>query len=299
MTVHLLEGSILEKDNMKEVYINPQCCWQGQSEVNRYLEVQKYRKEKYDYSPTKNYSDIINSLNENGYVKIENFIQRDRLDRVLTAFNKIKQNNELQYDDIYTEQVGHPLLTCDGVFDIAFEDKIVEIAGEFFDCLPAINNVQLRKSKSTHLKETELPKNGQTTLWHCDKDSPRFLKFFFYLTDVKEGNGPFTYVHQSHKLKFDGWRSKYRWSDKEIIEKFGQDRIVKMYGNVGDLIIANTNGFHKGTKIESGERILLTIYTGIHPTEWKKLGGRMKNSDYLSLPDWKKPLAVYINKEGK
>ena len=100
---------------MKEIYINPQCCWYGQTEADKYLKVQRYRRKKYEYSPTKKYSDIIDSVNENGYAKIENFIEKHRLDRILAAFNKIKQNNELQYDDVYTEQVGHPLLTCDGV----------------------------------------------------------------------------------------------------------------------------------------------------------------------------------------
>jgi hypothetical protein len=61
--------------------------------------------------------------------------------------------------------------------------------------------------------------------------------------------------------------------------------------------MANTNGFHKGKKIENGERLLLTVYYGIHPTEWKKLGGKMRKTDFDSLPPHKRPLAVYLSKE--
>ena len=280
--------------------INPDCCWGGLDEARRYVDVHRARKHAHSHSNYEQYEQVADFVNANGYAKIEGFINKQRLDTVVDSFEKIKQRGELQYNDFYTEQVSHPLLTCDGVFDLAFDDELVKIATNFFDCTPVINNVQLRKSKATMLPESQIPGNGQTTLFHCDKDSPRFLKFFFYLTNVEADNGPFTYVHQSHIQKFDGWKTKYRWTEQEIERIYGPDRIVRITGNKGDLVMGNTNGFHKGTKIKNGERMLLTIYYGIHPTQWlTKWGGKMKQSDFDSLPEWKKPLADYLNKENQ
>ncbi len=122
-----------------------------------------------------------------------------------------------------------------------------------------------------------------------------FIKFFFYLDNVGIDNGPFTYTKGSQIQKFDGWDSKYRWAHREISSIYGEDRIIKCTGNVGDLIIGNTNGFHKGSKVAKGERTLLSIYYGVHPTEWRStFGGKMRKEHYESLPKHKKALADFL-----
>jgi hypothetical protein len=299
MIVRPLEENTLRKNKMQSLDINPFCCWDGERDIKKYIHARNHRLKKYGPVDTSNYLDAVNDVENNGYAVIKNFIDIDILKIVKDSFDAIKQKGQLQYNDNYTEQVGHPLLTCPGVTDVAFNDEVIKLAKTFFGCMPVINNAQLRKSKATTLHENNLSGNGQTTRWHCDKDSPRFLKFFFYLTDVEIENGPFTYVKGSHKEKFDNWKSKYRWSDEEILSKFGEDRIISLCANVGDLIIANTNGFHKGKKVESGERILLTIYTGVHPTEWSKMGGKIGIDDYNKLSEFKKPIAGFLKKEKK
>jgi ectoine hydroxylase-related dioxygenase (phytanoyl-CoA dioxygenase family) len=280
------------------MFLNPDCCWGGLQEANRYVDAQHARRQDYEHTESDEYSEVAEHANTYGYSKIENFIDTSRLQRIIESFNSIKEQGLLQYDDFYTEQVAHPLATCDGVFDLTFDDELIKIATSFFGCLPVITNAQLRKSKATSLSENQLPGNGQTTLFHCDKDSPRFLKFFFYLTDVNYENGPFTYVHQSHIQKFEGWKLRYRWSEDDIRNIYGPDRIIRIGGKVGDLVMANTNGFHKGSKVLEGDRLLLTIYYSIHPTQWlDKWGGKIRQEDFDLLPSWKKPLADYLNKE--
>ena len=280
---------------MIKIKINPSCAWGGEDEVKRYIQAIYERQEKYNIDISDKYTDVAEEANTNGFAKIENFIDPSRLELVKNEFGEIKERGELQYNDFYTEQVAHPLLTCDSVFDIAFDDKVVEIAKSYFNCIPAITNVQLRKSKATETLEHNIPGNGQTTLFHCDKDSPRFIKFFFYLDDVNEENGPFTYTKGSQIQKFDGWDSKYRWEHREIRSIYGENRIIQCTGNVGDLIIGNTSGFHKGTKVAKGERTLLSVYYGVHPTEWRPtFGGKMRKEHFESLPDHKKPLADFL-----
>ena len=273
------------------------CSWGGEQECHRYMDTIYRRQNQYPVYIDEVYQKIAEEVNENGCASMGKFVNKDRLFSIRDEFENIKNRNELQYNDFYTEQVAHPLLTCKGVFDLAFDDKVIEIAKNYFGCLPTLNNAQLRKSKATNVKEGQIPGNGQTTLFHCDKDSPRFIKFFFYLNDVKENNGPFTYVRGSHLQKFEGWRRKYRWTQNEIEQIYGKERIVSYNANVGDLVLGNTSGFHKGMKVEEGERLLLTIYFSVHPTQWlSKWGAQMKKKDYDSLPEWKKPIADFINK---
>ncbi len=280
---------------MIKIKINPSCAWGKDEEVRKYIESIYLRQDRYATDIDSQYADIAEDVNTNGFTKVESFIEPSRLQPIKDEFESIKEKGELQYNDFYTEQVAHPLLTCSSVFDIAFDDKVIEIAKNYFNCMPAITNVQLRKSKATDTLEHNIPGNGQTTLFHCDKDSPRFIKFFFYLNDVDENNGPFTYTQGSQIQKFEGWDSKYRWKHREISSIYGEDRIIKCTGNMGDLIIGNTNGFHKGTKVAKGERTILSIYYSVHPTEWRpNFGGKMRKEHYESLPDYKKPLADFL-----
>lgn len=282
---------------MINIKINPQCAWGGEQEVERYIHFLNIRREKYPISSSDKYLSIAQQASDLGYCKVDSFIDPARLAPIKKEFDQVKEAGNLQYSDLYTEQCAHPLVNLPTVYDVVFDDTVIELASAYFGCLPTLNNVQVRRSKKTSLPENQLPGNGQTTLFHCDKDSPRFIKFFFYLDDVDMRNGPFTYVEGSHLDKFVNWKSQYRRSEEEIVSAYGDDKIKYLTGCVGDLIMGNTNGFHKGSKVTEGERLLMTAYYSVHPTAWQTTyGGRIKKQDYEKLPDYKKAMADYLNK---
>lgn len=282
---------------MINIKVNPHCAWGGSQELERYLSHLSERQDKYPFTSSAEHIKIAQLASDHGYSKVESFISPSRLLNIKQQFEKIKASGSLQYQDAYTEQCAHPLVNLPGVYDIVFDDKVVDLASAYFKCLPTLNNVQVRRSKATNLSESQLPGNGQTTLFHCDKDSPRFIKFFFYLDDVGMDNGPFTYIDGSHLDKFPNWKSQYRRSEDEILSFYGEDRVKYLTGNVGDLIMGNTSGFHRGKKVTKGERLLLTAYYSVHPTQWQTTyGGQIKKQDFENLPDFKKPMADYLNK---
>lgn len=279
------------------IKINPECCWGGEQEKNLYVSKLIERIEKHPISPNKKLLSYAKKVNDDGYCKIENFFEKEKLLKIKNEFELFKKNKKLQYDDYYTEQVAHPLSTMTTIFDVVFDDKIIDLAATYFGCLPSLNNVQLRKSKATDVDPKDLPKNGQTTRFHCDRDSPRFLKFFFYLDDVDKDNGPFTYVKQSHLNKVKGWRNKYRWSDREVANLYGEENVIEITGKVGDLLVGNTSGLHKGKKVTKGERLMMTVYFSVHPTQWQTTyGGRIREEDYQRLPEHKRPLADFLTR---
>ena len=198
--------------------------------------------DQYEFTIDEAYNADVKQINLNGCHKIESFFDVSRLNTIKDFFNNYPDKKT----DYYTDTLIHPILLCSDIFDLAFDTKIINLATAYFECLPSLHGATIRKSKATNKKSSALPVHGQTTRYHYDKDSPRFLKFFIYLTDVKETNGPFTYVHGTHLNKHPHWKRKLRYSDEEIENFYGTDRIEKFTGNVGDLVVANTNGFPKG-----------------------------------------------------
>ena len=98
--------------------------------------------------------------------------------------------------------------------------------------------------------------------YHRDVDAWGFVKFFFYLTDVKPGGGPHIYVKNSHKPNFIAqlFEEKFRinrHTDTAVTKRFGVDSICPMYGSPGAGLAADTFGFHKGESPKKTPRLML------------------------------------------
>ena len=130
-------------------------------------------------------------------------------------------------------------------------------------------------------------------------------------------NGPFTYVEGSHRRLPNGWNNKLRWEDGEIESLYGADSVKNLTGKYGDLIMATTNGFHKGLPLRSGSRTLFTMNFLVHPELGQNenvnltRNGKLTNVDgrnpystrfkiskefYEQLSDDKKPLYDFMEK---
>jgi hypothetical protein len=186
--------------------------------------------------------------------------------------------------------VHDPLVSCPASVPIAFTDLFVDIATGYLDCLPALGGLNLRKSFVNGLPDFD------TLHFHSDPNSPKFLKFFAYLNDVDLEGGPFCYVQGSHREKFRGWRAKYRWTPEEITAIYGEQRLRYLTARLGDLVIADTTGFHRGTKVRSADRAMLTVDFVVHP----EFGGRppqprMLASDFAALSPRQQAVADIVD----
>jgi phytanoyl-CoA dioxygenase PhyH len=154
--------------------------------------------------------------------------------------------------------IAEVLMACPTVAQVAFHPLLIDIAWSYLGCVPALGGFNLRKSYANGLPEFD------TLYFHVDPNSPRFLKFFFYLNDVDLEGGPFAYVRGSHRQRFPGWKRKVRWTPSEIEAVYGHDRLVPLTARLGDLVVADTNGFHRGMKVVSTDRAMLTIDYVVH-----------------------------------
>ena len=142
------------------------------------------------------------------------------------------------------------------------------------------------------LKLAKIPK---TAYFHRDA-SGGDIKAIFYLTDVDELTGPFSYVVGSHKLNFSSLdnliceandfnlsstdletRKKFAALPSKLQQKgsFGNDlsdesqlsldicnSTWKITGKKGSIVIFDTKGVHRGGMVESSERLVITTVIG-------------------------------------
>ena len=256
------------------------------------------RKEKYPLELTGEYNNKIDDLKTNGFTKWEQAIDHDILDSIKDKVDFcIKNNTDLKGLDQHYATAADPFLISDEVQKIAFSDHLVNFGKEYFECMPAIGTCNLRRSFLNNLPPIT------TQLFHRDKNSIIFFKFFMYLNDVDEmEDGPLTIIKDSWNKMPLNHENKHRWSEEEIKNTYGEDSLVYLTGKKGDLISGFTTSFHRGTKPVRKERTMLTLNYVIHP---ELQGGRpgtqddlfkIKQEQYDSLPGDKKPVADFLVK---
>lgn len=103
-----------------------------------------------------------------------------------------------------------------------------------------------------------------TQLFHRDGDDVMNLKVFTYLSDVSERNGPFTFIPGSQPLghrPINPIETKYhRVTDDVMMLSVPRDQWKVCTGKVGDVIFADTCGYHKGLKPTQGYRLMLMAH---------------------------------------
>jgi hypothetical protein len=150
-------------------------------------------------------------------------------------------------------QIKSPLLQSELIKKISANKVISQIADNYLRCKSISTGANFRLSFANSLKPED------TQIFHQDKDAFKVVKFFIYLTDVGDIDGPFQYVLGSHvgptPLRV---RRYHRISEDDVLTNF-KDKIKTCSGKKGDLIIADTTGIHRGLKPAAGDRLMLTL----------------------------------------
>ena len=277
----------------------------GLQNLTLYSEAYTKRKNQYpNYKPSDKALDIALNLEKKGHYKIENFLDTNQIDLINAKVDEIlkdathpyNQNKISEKDAQNTKpfiQCLQPLVSVPEIHPFVFNDLIIDIAGAYLDCYPAFGTCNLRRSYVNGLPETG------TQTYHVDPNSPRFLKFFIYLNDVDEDGGPFCYIEGTHQRKFwlngQSFNQMYNWPT-DIINQIheGQHEVKYFTAKKGDLLMADTNGWHRGTKPFSQNRTMLTLDYVCHVEEWRDSRFDFKQSDFDKLDDKYKPLCDFL-----
>jgi ectoine hydroxylase-related dioxygenase (phytanoyl-CoA dioxygenase family) len=243
----------------------------------------------------------LEELNSNGYTIIKSCLDLDLIENIKNEFNEnIKNLTNIVYprnvkeaqiinEKIIVERISQkdlelgenhfrnisdkiqlkdPLKNSKRIFEVVFNKELISLATNYFEQVPYITYCKIEKNYSNNLKDFD------TQLFHFDENAYKLLKVFVYLEDVTEpDHGPFTYVKGSHKNIEKFWNQKIsasvegrasRWTDDKIVETFGQDSIVPILAKKGDIVVANTIAFHKGTKPKTKDRYIIIFNFGLH-----------------------------------
>ena len=202
--------------------------------------------------------DLLDSIQN----KMEKFLDQGGSNCIYHSSSSSLPQNEARNKELFMS-VKDPLVNVPEIAKIIFDKKILQIVKCFFKCVPALGTLNLRKSFVN-----DLPPD-QTNLYHCDNNSPLLLKLFFYLNDVDTiEDGPFNYVETSAFNKPQNWRDVHRVPDSFIIQGYGEERVKDLTAKKGDVLAAMTTGYHKGQKVLSKDRSMLTLNFVVAPEDW-------------------------------
>ena len=263
----------------------------------RYMLIYFFKKEKKILKNTDEDYRYLIKLGEDGYVKINNFFDPEFINLVKLNFDECYKNNFDNFffnknvssknfqDKIDVNNVSqitnyvslkNPILSLPQI-TLFLNKRLYNLIQSYFKSKIGLTSINLRKSFVNNLNDAD------TNFYHKDENSWNLLKVFIYLNDVRNNSGPFVYVKKTHKDLSLNILKNYRISDDVINNNFSQDKIVNLTGKAGDIIIANTRGLHKGKKVISEERNMLTFTFGIHDEYFDKNSKVKIDKSFISL----------------
>ena len=213
-------------------------------------------------------------LKENGYLILDNYLEDKCLTNLINLTNILKcsynRTKNLSEKVIYNENI-HTLPTYGyDTFDLIKtnevrslikyfnENKVVNIIENYFGSTPYILDVNMWWSNISKKLDSYSAQD-----FHFDLDSIKFLKIFIYLKDVSDNEGPHVYVKGTHRTFNKPYkllkRGYSRISDEEISKYYDDNKIQKITGKKGTIIIGDTTCFHKGLVPTKGNRLIFEI----------------------------------------
>jgi hypothetical protein len=133
------------------------------------------------------------------------------------------------------------------------DKSIVAVAQSFLKSKPVLDLISMWWSTAVSSKAS----SEVAQLYHWDMERIKFLKFFFYLTDVDTNTGPHCYVKGSNNGFPEPVRRDGRIMDEEISKAYPPENILEIVGKRGSILAVDTSGFHKGKNLKNGDRLLL------------------------------------------
>jgi hypothetical protein len=140
------------------------------------------------------------------------------------------------------------------------------IAARYLGTIPRLIGVNLWWSYPTAPTQEEL--NDAAQMFHYDVDDFKFIKFFFYLTQVAEDSGPHIVIKGTHRRKafkssLDRLRLR-RYTDQEIADIYRSERIIAIVGPAGTGFAEDTLAIHKGRPPTIGPRLTFQVQFALH-----------------------------------
>lgn len=244
---------------------------------------------------------ILKSIDQNGYYVFTQTLDAKDVDELMkfalltktksidiTKKGVVYQPEKVPFD---SENPSSPRYQFEGkdvvqneiVRKIVFDASLRELAGKYLKCKPILDIVTMWWSVPFGNKATA----QSAQMYHFDMDRFKFLKFFFYITDVHSDNGPHCYIKGSHKTLPLEILSDRRLTDEELLEIYSKDKFVEFTGKKGSILAVDTRGLHKGKSLTADKRLLFQIQfsNSLFGAEYEKLSITEKTLNEKNIID--------------
>lgn len=213
-------------------------------------------------------------LKANGYSLVEGAISKNTSDKLLALSLSTKGSNRGMdsgkgyKSDVYFNRANPDTVRFDVdsnelfknhvVQELACDPRILQIAQDYLGTLPVLDFVAMW----WHTKSPS-PDKEAAQYFHFDMERLRWIKFFFYITDVTKESGPHVFVpksHLDHGLPFSLRSKGYtRLEDSQVGDLFPMQDWKVFTGPIGSMIVEDTRGLHKGKHVENGDRLVFQL----------------------------------------
>ncbi|WP_052157125.1 phytanoyl-CoA dioxygenase family protein [Pseudomonas aeruginosa] len=150
------------------------------------------------------------------------------------------------------------------ISDLAQDPFLLSVAANYLGAPPQLMSANMWWTFPVDASDEDRAKHAH--VFHYDLDDVKFVKFFFYLTNVDEDSGPHVYVKGSNrkvKYKNSMLKSK-RFTDEEIIQAYGKENIIHVLGKPGTCLVEDTITLHKGVTPTERARLILQFEYSIN-----------------------------------
>jgi hypothetical protein len=150
----------------------------------------------------------------------------------------------------------HDLLENPIIQHLITDESLIALGSELLGPSVRLQNLSMWWSNADF---HNVSPNAAAQLYHVDMDTIKWVKIFFYLTDVTSENGPHCYIARSNVSAPKEVYREGRIEDEEVAKHFTSSDITEITGSAGTIIAADTIGLHKGKALEKGERLMMQI----------------------------------------
>lgn len=233
-------------------------------------------------------------LKEKGYCKLSQNLNAEILNDLNGIARKLKSfdgNNFVFFDEKKISSTRYffdknELINQSSIQKFIMDESIIDIARQYFDSEPIFDFPAMWWS--TPFGDEASSEAAQ--LYHYDLDRVKWLKIFFYLTDVDDYNGPHYYIQKTHKINSKPKellsRGYVRISDNEIKNYFDEEDFKVIKGPKGLAFAADTLCYHKGKNLTRGCRLVLELNFTTSLFANNKLNGmilKKENNEFVSF----------------
>lgn len=217
----------------------------------------------------RNYSNELNNkLEKNGYVDFKETLPKELVDKIYNFALKNETRMAPNYDkkvlfdptnfqsEIYRFD-ANDLANSIEIQELIMDPFLIDVARKYLKSEPIFDFPAMWWSTS-FLKEASAE---AAQLYHFDLDRIKWLKIFFYITDVNENTGPHCYIEGSHisgtKPKEILKKGYARIQDEELEKYYPKDKFKTICAPAGSIFAGDTKCWHKGTPLKEGVRLVL------------------------------------------